>query len=159
VVVPGFEEFFRREHPKLIGLAIALVGDRELARDCVQEALLRTFNAWPKVAALERPGAWTRRVLINITVDTHRRRGREQAFARSVTEQIVETPDPRSTTFWNAVRALPDLQRACVALHYMEDRSIEDVAAVLGVRAGSVKSSLSRARSTLAVSLKLEDYR
>jgi RNA polymerase sigma-70 factor (ECF subfamily) len=149
-----FEVFFRREHPRLLGVAVAMVGDREAARDLTQEALLRAFHAWPKVRGLDSPGGWTRRVLVNLCVDTHRRKGSEQrALARSVTPLVVEPSELPSPTFWAAVRDLPRLQRSAVALHYVDDLSIAEVAHVLGVSTGSVKTSLSRARAALAETL------
>ena len=61
--------------------------------------------------------------------------------------------DPVDSDLWRAVRRLPRLQRGAVVLHYIDDLSVAETADVLGVSAGSVKSSLSRARSALAPSL------
>jgi RNA polymerase sigma-70 factor (ECF subfamily) len=131
-----------------------MVGDREVARELVQEALLRTFNAWAKIARLERPGGWTRRVLVNLCTDVRRRRGSEQrALALVSPSTAVESTMVPSTAFWNAVRELPKLQRAVVALYYVDDLSVVEVADVLGVSAGTVKTSLMRARATLAPTL------
>jgi RNA polymerase sigma-70 factor (ECF subfamily) len=63
---------------------------------------------------------------------------------------VTGTADPVSDEWWAAVRALPDRQRAVVVLHYVEDRSVLDVAEVLGIAEGTVKATLSRARRTLA---------
>ena len=154
VAPEDFEIFFRREHPRLLTLAVALIGDREVARELVQESLLRAFNSWPKVARLERPGGWTRRVLVNLCVDLHRRRGRERrALERSVPALASESPDLPSAMFWESVRRLPRLQRSVVAMHYVDDMSVMEVAEVLGVSSGSVKTSLSRARASLAPAL------
>lgn len=154
VALEDFEMFFRREHPRLLTLAVALVGDREIARELVQESLLRAFNSWPKVARLERPGGWTRRVLVNLCVDLHRRRGRERrALERSVPVSTFESPDLTSAMFWESVRRLPRLQRSVVVLHYVDDLSVMEVSEVLGVTSGSVKTSLSRARASLAPAL------
>jgi RNA polymerase sigma-70 factor, ECF subfamily len=150
-----FEAFFRREHPRLHVLGTTMVGDRELARDLVQESLLRAHLSWVEVAELERPGAWVRRVLINLCTDVTRRRGREwKALARSERECTVHLPDPIESELWRAVRGLPRLQRGAVALHYVDDLSVAEVAEVLGVSIGSVKTSLSRARSSLAPALR-----
>jgi RNA polymerase sigma-70 factor (ECF subfamily) len=152
--IEDFESYFRREHPRLLATAVALVGDREVARELVQEALLRTFNAWAKISRLERPGGWTRRVLVNLCTDVHRRRGSEQRALSLVSPSpVVESPALPSTAFWNAVRALPKLQRAVVALHYVDDLSVAEVADVLGVSSGTVKTSLMRARTALAPTL------
>jgi RNA polymerase sigma-70 factor, ECF subfamily len=154
VGLEDFESFFRREHPRLLALAVALVGDREVARELVQESLLRAFSSWPKIVQLERPGGWTRRVLVNLCVDIHRRRGRERrAFERSASVSAIESPELPSADFWESVRRLPRLQRSVVVLHYVDDLSVMEVAEVLGVSSGSVKTSLSRARASLAPSL------
>jgi RNA polymerase sigma-70 factor, ECF subfamily len=146
-----FESFFRVEHPRLLAIAVAMVGDREVARELVQDALLKAFSSWTKVAALESPGGWTRRVLINLSIDVQRRRGRERrALERSQEEAAVESPPLPTPALWSAVRSLPRLQRSVVALHYVDDMPIAEVAEVLGVSPGSVKTSLSRARSAMA---------
>jgi len=149
-----FEPFFRREHPRLLALGVTLIGDRELARDVVQESLMRAYVAWGQVSELERPGAWVRRVLINLCTDVARRRGRERAaLARSGPQASMNVLDPVDSELWRAVRLLPRLQRGAVVLHYLDDLSVAETADVLGVSAGTVKSSLSRARSALAPSL------
>jgi RNA polymerase sigma-70 factor (ECF subfamily) len=153
-----FERFFRAEHPRLLPVAVALTGSRDIAHDLVQDAMLRTFRAWPTVAGLERPGAWTRRVLINLCVDAHRRRSREhRALERAPRPGTADMPDPQTAAFWAAVRALPALQRAVVALHYLDDLSVVDVGATLNVSVGTVKTSLSRARRALAHALAIEE--
>lgn len=149
-----FEAFYRREHLRLLAVAVAVVGDREAARELVQDALMKAYAAWPKVSVLESPGGWTRRVLVNLSIDVQRRRGREQrALDRSREQSVVEAPPLPTPAFWSAVRRLPRLQRSAVALHYVDGMPIAEVAAVLGVSPGSVKTSLSRARSALAPTL------
>ena len=67
---------------------------------------------------------------------------------------MMHLPDPVESGFWRAVRGLPKLQRGVVALHYVDDLSVAEVADVLGVSIGTVKTSLSRARSSLAPALR-----
>lgn len=146
-----FESFFRREHPRLLAIAVAMVGDREVARELVQDALLTAFTSWSKITRLESPGGWTRRVLINLSIDVHRRHRRERgALTRLQTPSAVEAPSLPTPALWSAVRHLPRLQRSAVALYYVDDMSVAEVASVLGVSPGTVKTSLSRARSVLA---------
>ena len=82
-----------------------------------------------------------------------RRAGAElRALRRWIGLQAVAFPElePVSEEFWAAVRSLPQRQREAVALHYAEDRSVEDIAAVLGVSESTVKTSLQKGRASLA---------
>jgi RNA polymerase sigma-70 factor (ECF subfamily) len=149
----GFERFFLDEHPKLVALGLAWTGDRELARDTAQEALTRAYRAWSTVALLDLPGAWARRVMINLLIDQHRHAGRQlRLVAQLDREATTSIPDPAGP-WWDAVRELPERERAAVTLHYLEDLSIDQVAAILEVKPGTVKSSLSHAREKLRAAL------
>lgn len=151
----AFDDFYRAQLHSLATLATALTGSRETGSDLAHEALLRAFRAWPKVSALDRPGGWVRRVLINLAIDEHRRSGREQRALVRVTNEpapagTVERPDE---SFWRAVRDLPERQRAVVALYYVEDLPVAAIAETLDVRPGTVKAALFDARHTLAAVL------
>ncbi len=153
-----FDDFFRTEYPRLVAVAAALTGERESARDLAQEALLRCHRSWSRVGALDVPEAWVRRVLINLSIDHHRARRRTlRSAARQDIEPMMTLDDPAVDGWWSSVRALPDRQRAAVVLHYLEDRSIAEIAGVLDIAEGTVKASLSRARQTLARTLPKED--
>ncbi len=147
----GFEEFFRSEYTKLVAIGRGLTGNHELAADLAQETLLRCHRDWARVSTLDVPGAWARRVLVNLAIDAQRAAARDRrapAWLHRV--DPVTSTDPAVDGWWTAVRALPDRQRAVVVLHYLEDRSVDDIAAVLGIASGTVKASLSKARATLA---------
>ncbi|MCX6522042.1 MAG: SigE family RNA polymerase sigma factor [Actinobacteria bacterium] len=147
----GFEEFFRSEYTKLVAIARGLTGNHELAADLAQETLLRCHRDWARVSAMDVPGAWARRVLVNLAIDAQRAAARDRRAPAWLHRVDPVTPaDPAVDGWWSAVRALPDRQRAVVALHYLEDRSVDDIAAVLGIASGTVKASLSKARATLA---------
>ena len=150
----GFDDFFRREQPRLIALAIGLTGAPEVARDLAQDTMLKAYRDWPHVAALDRPGAWARRVTINAAMSWHRSRRREGvARARLGREGTVDLPQSEGDRFWSAVRSLPERQRAVVALYYLEDLPVAEVAHTLEIPAGTVKSTLSAARAALAAAL------
>jgi RNA polymerase sigma-70 factor (ECF subfamily) len=153
-----FEEMYRNELRTMIALGTSLTGSRDAGADLAHEAMLRAYRSWSKVGAMDRPGAWVRRVLINLTVDWQRRRGRERrAVARIVPGPPVELADPVSTSFWVAVRALPERQRAAVALYYIEDLGVDQIAEILEVSAGTVKTSLFKARRSLERALRVEE--
>ena len=152
----AYDAFFRREYPVMVSLAVALTGDRELARDVAQESMLRAYDRWPQLVVLDRPGAWCRQVAINLIRDGwRRRRSEEAALGRLRRERIHAVPAPPSPSdeFWETVRALPARQREAIALYYLADRSVSDIAATLGIAEGTVKGVLFDARRTLASKL------
>ncbi len=153
----GFEAFYRLELRAMTALATALVGSREAGADLAHEAMLRAYRAWTTVGTLDRPGAWCRRVLINLAIDAHRRRQRDRrSLERLGPRPPMESDSPVGGEFWDAVRALPERQRAVVALRYIDDFSIDEIAAVLCVSAGTVKTSLFIARKKLAITMSAE---
>ena len=149
----AFDAFFRVEHRRLVALATILCGDRETGCDIAQEALIRTYADWDNVANLDRPAAWTRRVVVNLTRDY----GRHRAVLRRRLPEVARQHDlsgaitdrPHDSEFWGAVATLPDRQRTAVALFYVGDRSVSEVAEAMGVREGSVKTTLHQARNNL----------
>lgn len=156
----AYDAFFRREYPVMVSLGVALTGDRELARDIAQESMLRAYHHWPQLVAFDRPGAWCRQVAINLVRDGwRRRRSEEAAVGRLRRERVHSVPAPRSPSdeFWAAVRALPGRQREAIALYYIADRSVGEIAATLGIAEGTVKGILFDARQTLAARLGLRE--
>lgn len=149
----SFDAFFRQEHRRLVALATALCGDRDAARDFAQEALVRTYAHWDEVALLERPGAWTRRVLVNLTRDHGRHRAvlrrRLPELARDAEQGRSVIDAPFDSEFWAAVATLSDRQRTAIALYYVGDRSVRHVAEEMEIREGSVKTTLHQARERL----------
>lgn len=153
----SFEQLYRQELAPMIAVATSMTGSRELGADLAHEALTRAYRDWRTVGNLERPGAWVRRVLINLAIDAHRRRTREaQALSRLDPPQLAVAAHDVGA-FWRAVRALPDRQRAAVALFYVEDLAVAEIAEILRVAPGTVKTSLFMARRSLAVTLGAEE--
>jgi RNA polymerase sigma-70 factor (ECF subfamily) len=154
----NFERLYRQELSALIALATSMTGSRDIGADLAHEALARAYRDWRAVGSLDRPGAWLRRVVINLAIDTHRRRERESlAFARLDQHPIMAASEAVDAGFWAAVRKLPERQRAAVTLYYIEDLAITEIADILGVTTGTVKTSLHMARRSLAVTLGAEE--
>lgn len=158
-LLASYEQFFRAEYPKLVSLATAMTGDRRVAEELAQEALLRAHRRWGRVSAYDMPGAWVRRVTINLASSARSRRGRERrALDRLGSERPPVAPyDYADDDFWALVRRLPSRQAAAVALHYLEDRSVADVAAALGCAEGTAKAHLHKGRAALARLLALPE--
>lgn len=148
----SFDEFYRAEYPALVAVATALVGSIESAEDLTQDTMVKSFVRWNKVQRLERPGGWAHRVLLNACTSWWRRRrteSRHLARQRRV-EPSMAGPSPDALAFWAAVRQLPERHRTVMVLHYAGDRSVAEVAAILSVPEGTVRSDLTRARAALA---------
>jgi RNA polymerase sigma factor (sigma-70 family) len=157
-----FEDFYLREYVAVVGLAYALSGSRWGAEDLAQEAFLAAHRDWARVSTYDRPEAWVRRVVANLSVSGFRRRVAEaKAIARIAFGQPAAVPDlaARDPEVWAAIRALPRRQAQVVALYYLEDRSIAEVAGILDVTHGTVKRHLHDGRVALARRLAPEEKR
>ena len=151
-----YSTFFRREVRSLIALAAAIAG-ADRAEEIAQEALLRAHRDWERIARYDKPGAWVRRVTINLATSSRRRRSSERrAIERSGGQRQLDAPPPEVDEFWALVRRLPQRQAAAVALHYLDDLSIADIADALGCTESTAKAHLHQARRTLATQLRQE---
>ena len=140
-----FREFFEAEFRPLRRLGYLLTGDWAEAEDLAQEAMARTYRAWARITERDRPGAYARSVLVN------RRRSllRRSAVAGKHAE-MLRAPEYRpdlgedGMVLWEAIRALPDRQRAAIVLRFYEDMPEAEVAAALNMPLGTVKSLVHR---------------
>lgn len=148
----GLDRLYEREYGSLVGLALALTGSRAVAEELVQEAFLRAHQRWDRVGVYERPGAWVRRVVVNLATSRGRRLAAEaRALVRLRAERPAEPVlSAEAAGFWAAVRALPRRQAQAVALYYGEDRPVAEVAEVLACAQGTVRALLHQGRQTLA---------
>jgi RNA polymerase sigma-70 factor, ECF subfamily len=147
---PEFEDWYRREHPRLLGLLVAATGSVDIAADATDEAFARALARWKRVSTMASPAGWTYRVALNLVRRHHKHRGREQAIPVPRDATSFPTSDP---AVWEAVRNLPTRQREAVLLRYVADFSEADIAAVMSVRRGTVASTLAAARQTLSEQL------
>ena len=154
------ETVYQRHSAGLIRRLERMVGSRESAEDLAQEAFLAAHRKWARIAAYEQPGSWVRRVVANLSISAFRRRLTEaKALGRLALGQASTLPElsAEDAQFWRAVRALPRRQAQVVALHYLEDRSVADIADALGIAPGTVKKHLHDGRRQLAGRLELEE--
>jgi RNA polymerase sigma-70 factor (ECF subfamily) len=162
-ILRRFEEVFVADHRAVVAIALALSGSRPLAEDLAQEAFLRAHQRWATIGTYENPGAWVRRVAINLALSDRRRRSSERrAIGRlRPADGLAREGDSgagvdSAERFWAAVRSLPSRQRAVVVLRYVEDRSVGDIAEVLDVAEGTVKAHLHKARAALGRRLAID---
>ena len=149
----SFEELYERERRGMLSVALALSGDVNAAEDLVQGAFLRAHRNWARVAELDRPGAWVRRVLLNLATSRFRRvvveaRGLLRLQARVPRTEGVMAAE--SVEFWALVRSLPRRQAQVTALYYGEDLTTRDIARVMEIAEGTVRAQLAAARHALA---------
>jgi RNA polymerase sigma-70 factor, ECF subfamily len=155
----SFDDFYRREVRSVLAVTIGLTRRRGEAEEVTQEAFYRAYRDWDRVGRMDHPGAWTRRVALNLAVGRWRRfRSETRALLRLAPSTEVSAPEePESARFWDTVRALPDRQAQAIALTYVEDLDAEAVGQILGISASTVRVHLSRARATLAKRLEVEE--
>ncbi len=142
----------------MIGLAYALSGSRVAAEDLAQEAFLAAHKSWDRVGVYEKPEAWVRRVVANMSVSLFRRKVREtKALARMRDSEayLPELP-AEDEEFWKHVRALPRRQAQAIALFYLEDRPVNEIAEILECAENTVKVHLHKGRARLAERLGLD---
>lgn len=158
-VVASFDAFYAIEFPRMVNVAYALSGSRLGAEDLAQEAMLAAHREWDRVSRLDRPGAWVRRVVMNLAASAHQRRKAElRALVRLAPLRAVPLVrlDTESEHVWRRVRRLPPRQAQAVALFYVDDLSIAEIAEVMECAENTVKAHLHQARQTLARTLRLE---
>ncbi|MGH3171991.1 MAG: SigE family RNA polymerase sigma factor [Trebonia sp.] len=146
----AFEEFAAESGAELLRIATLLSPDPHTAEDVYQETLQRLAARWSRV---DNPKAFCRRVMYNIVVDQTRARARRPRELRLF--DTGERSDPRSVDAHHSVEVWPTLrealdtltvqQRTVLVLRYLDDRSEAEVATLLGISAGTVKSTASRA--------------
>lgn len=154
--VAAFETLVRRFQDFAVGFACGVLGDVHHAEDAAQEAFV---EAWQKLARLREPAAfvpWFRRILVkqcDRILRKHRRPWPEVDAALAESSDPAETAE-RERRVRDAVGRLPEKLRLTLVLHVFLDRSVDETAAALGIRPGTVKSRLHAARAALKAPLR-----
>ena len=152
----AFRELVDRHRDRAYGLALRIVRSAHDAEDVAQEAFVRAWLALPRFRGDAGFGTWLHRIVARRAFDRleemKRRRGREAPVEAA--EALAAPPGGgegagRARRMERLVAALPPAQRAAVTLFYYEDRSVDQVAAALGIPVNTVKTHLSRARAAL----------
>jgi RNA polymerase sigma-70 factor (ECF subfamily) len=150
----GFEDFYRVTIGRLIGVLFPVTGDLHEAEEIAQEAYARASTRWARLRDYDAPEAWVRRVAMNLATDRGRRLQRQaRALLRAGPPPAVPPASAEAVALAEALRTLPIHHRQAIVLHHLLDLPVDEVAAILGTRAGTVKSWLARGRRTLAARL------
>lgn len=149
-----FDDFYTTSFHRLVGQLYAMVGDREEARDCVQEAFVKAWSQRRVLDRVQHPEAWVRTTAYRLAVSRWRRRRKDDRVRdRSQLRDQPTAPDETRVALVRALQQLPDDQRRALVLHHLCDLSVAAVAAETGAPVGTVKARLSRGRTALAALL------
>ena len=155
-----FTEFFAARAPALRRTAYVVVRDWHVAEDLTQQAFAKVYVAWPRIREETRI-AYTRRAVVNECL-SHLRRHRPETPTAELPEGATAAVEESVHDLGTALAALPDRQRAIVALRFLDDLSVAEVGRLLGIADGTVMSQTNRALETLRTrlpNLDLEDTR
>lgn len=137
-----FQEFYASQFEALCRLGYGLTGNWAEAEELAQVALVRAYWRWPILRRLDRPVDYTRKVLVNRYRSLLRRARVEARHTRGIRPRSAGQPADHdgSLVLWAAVRRLPPRQRVVLVLRYQEDLPEAEVARLLGLSVGTVKS-------------------
>ena len=149
----AFDAFARAQLGGLSRLAWLLTGDRTTAEDLTAETLLAAWDRWERLLEVENPVAYLRRIMVNQAAVRIRSAVRERRRLRLFhVDALRAGTDPDGGVVVDvraALRHLPVRRRACVVLRHAFDLSEEEVARILGISVGTVKSQTSRGMAQL----------
>jgi RNA polymerase sigma-70 factor (ECF subfamily) len=146
-----FDDFYTASFNRLVGQVYAMIGDRDEAQECVQEAFVRAWSHRRRLEKAHAPEAWVRTTAYRLAVSRWRRtvRARRDPDRALQHRQSAAELSPDHVALVRALRDLPEAQRRAIVLHHMCDLPVADVAAETGVPVGTVKARLSRGRTAL----------
>ncbi|NUR06158.1 MAG: SigE family RNA polymerase sigma factor [Nocardioidaceae bacterium] len=147
-----FAAYMAARQPSLLRTAYLLAGDRHTAEDLVQTTFAKLYLSWDKVQRREVVDGYVRRILVNEHTSMWRRPWkRREVSTEALPEQQRHdrTDEGEASAVWEFVQTLPRKQRAVIVLRYYEDLSEAEIADVLGVSVGTVKSQASRALAAM----------
>lgn len=148
--------FCRRMRPALVGTLSLYCGDADVAEELAQDVLARVWDRWPQVREMPHPEAWAYRVALNLANSHYRRRAAERRARErhGAVVGVAEQGDAADAmAVRQAVRALPQRQRAAVVLRYFADLSVAEAAALLGCAPGTVKALTHQGIANLRLSV------
>ena len=147
----AFTEFVAARSPALFRTAFLIVGDHGLAQDLVQEALTKTYVAWPRLRDVGKAEAYTRKAITTTYISWWRRKAwRAERPRDDVPESGTTTLREHGsdvvdrTWLWQELQSLPPRQRAAIVLRYYEDLTEAQTAEAMGCAVGTVKSQVAQ---------------
>ncbi|MDQ0750888.1 RNA polymerase sigma-70 factor (sigma-E family) [Streptomyces africanus] len=143
-----FTAYVQERRASLYATAYHLTGDRFEAEDLLQSALFSTYRAWDRISDKAAVGGYLRRTMTNLHISAWRRRKLNEYPTEELPETPGDTDAMRGTelraVLWQALARLPELQRTMLVLRYYEGRTDPEIAEILDISVGTVKSSIWR---------------
>lgn len=151
--VGAFDDFYATEYRGVFGLAYALTGDTGLAEDLAQDAFMAAWRSWTE---LDNPAGWVRTVVANKAKSWWRRNAVATRAVSRMAQPVASDPPDEVAGFWETVRRLPRRQSQAIALFYLNDLPVAEIAQILGCEESTARKHLSRGRKNLAARLGVE---
>jgi RNA polymerase sigma-70 factor (ECF subfamily) len=151
----SFEVFYEREYRAVLAFSRSLSPTRQHAEDIVHDAFEVALRKWHTI---DKPASWVRQVVANKTKSLLRSRYAEKRAVDRLSGLVTigaDLPDD-TEAFWGEVRRLPHRQRVAIALFYLEDRPVAEIAVVLGCAEATARVHLMRGRRSLAERLEVQ---
>ncbi|HTA02024.1 MAG TPA: SigE family RNA polymerase sigma factor [Streptosporangiaceae bacterium] len=156
---PEFRDYVRSRSRALLRTAYLLTGNMADAEDLLQSALAKTYLAWDRIEDRGALDGYVRRALVNTHISWWRRRRLDEYPTDEIPDQAIVEHSVNSElqeSLRRAIDRLPQRMRAAVMLRYYDDMSEAEVADVLGISLGTVKSTVSRAVAKLRIDAELQ---
>ena len=146
-----FDDFYAASYRRLVGQVHAMIGDRDEAQECVQEAFVRAWSHRKQLDKARAPEAWVRTTAYRLAVSRWRRTVRSRRDPDRALHHHGPSSGPTEdrVALIEALRQLPEAQRRALVLHHVCDLPVAAVAAEVGVPEGTIKARLSRGRTAL----------
>lgn len=145
-----FVAYVRERRASLYATAYHLTGDRFEAEDLLQSALFSTYRAWDRISDKAAVGGYLRRTMTNLHISAWRRRKLNEYPTEELPEPTLTGQSDAMrgtelrTVLWQALAKLPELQRTMLVLRYYEGRTDPEIADILDISVGTVKSGIWR---------------
>ncbi len=150
-----FVELYERLHDQGFRVALRLLGTREAAEDACAEGFARAYARWRTVSTYPHREAWIMRVIANVALDVlAKKRAPVSLEWQGTNEDAVAT----RLALVAALQQLPQRQREVIVLHHLVGYRENEVAATLGISAGTVKTHLKRGMAALRQDFGIERY-
>jgi len=154
----GLERLVTAVWPEAYRIAFSILRDRGLAEDAAQEACAAMARSLPALKHTDAFCAWSYRIIVSHAITMARRRPRTQMLD-ALNDRAIHFDQSDALDLYNALAALPLVQRGAILLHYYAGLNSSEIAAAIGVPSSTVRFHLMLARRTLRKALSTADAR